>query len=659
MTEPLRFRVHGDNVVECERALSLIAQALELSPVWKTGSIPQAPTFGSASNSLKRNVEIQLLPGHGRWGIDIAAVLRTNGSPLRENADAVITEVLDGGHEEMLLAIEFCGALPAGNNAWQRQGRAFGFGLAGVPYLIYTEIGGLELTASRDARASRLPNPAVPFSLVQFSKDVSETTLPVYEPAPSAPAEVRKTFMPVFSGALGIRIVGESLTRVSSAATLLELEHRTLEMVRLLCERRVRSDGFGIKEWRDILETNEERLTAYVSQNVKWSRRSSEKVQATSTAAEFLSLVASLDLVALGTSSLPFAVLNAVTRMKLAEGIEEIYETASEPLVSWLRSSPESLVLVFVTGFKPRGDDSRPDRGLAPLARMLAGPSSDLMTFLWGPAKHGLLTQLKTNPTLAAASNGLIESILACSNGVLVDSITAEPFSLTRDKSMVRTRTRAPAMKSTMSIPTPGEHDVDSVFHFLLKNPVSEGVFESMCNPPGGDWSGISLLIEKRIEVRWTSLPRVSSSSAKRPDHVVQFSHLGQDALLSVESKQSARYMEEGVGPRLIRYLRDLLKSQPNAERADGDNAWQSYESGVVPSSDISIFSVGLFVFNRIEELASSLIFSDLDVVGAFEFGPEGEVILHVRCKEESQSVLDALVKMVRLSSVNVKVSED
>ena len=45
-----------------------------------------------------------------------------------------------------------------------------------------------------------------------------------------------------------------------------------------------------------------------------------------------------------------------------------------------------------------------------------------------------------------------------------------------------------------------------------------------MCNPPGGDWSGVTLLdFGSGAEYRWTSLPRVSGKDGKRPDHVIEF----------------------------------------------------------------------------------------------------------------------------------------
>src|SRR5689334_14187114 len=117
----MKLRVHGDNVLECERAVRIIAAALgdnralvpQLSgaPLW-------APTFLLMHNT--EPVDVQLFPGYGRWPLDIQEELRNRGAPLREMVDAIVTELHESSvtTEEPILALEFCGALPAGNQAW-------------------------------------------------------------------------------------------------------------------------------------------------------------------------------------------------------------------------------------------------------------------------------------------------------------------------------------------------------------------------------------------------------------------------------------------------------------------------------------------------------------------------------------------------------------
>ena len=93
--------------------------------------------------------------------------------------------------------------------------------------------------------------------------------------------------------------------------------------------------------------------------------------------------------------------------------------------------------------------------------------------------------------------------------------------------------------------------------------------FEGMCNPPGGDWSGFSVLSPDNKEKRWLSLPRESKVIiGKRPDHIFQLSKiLPRPILLIVESKEHSRDLEENVGINLINYVKKLMSFVPNVER--------------------------------------------------------------------------------------------
>jgi hypothetical protein len=157
------LRIHGDNIIECERSLMLLSAALNKEPQFVSQSSTYMPKYKLG------DFYVELLSGHGRWGVDIAQVLANKGGILREGADSYVTEVKDNT-ETILFALEYCSALPAGNNAWQRSGRALSCALAGVPYLYMAEIGGIELDADRKVKAPRFPNPVVPFSYLMFAK---------------------------------------------------------------------------------------------------------------------------------------------------------------------------------------------------------------------------------------------------------------------------------------------------------------------------------------------------------------------------------------------------------------------------------------------------------------------------------------------------------
>ena len=70
---------------------------------------------------------MELLPGFNkntkkRWSGNIFNPLKEAGSFFDETPDAIISRI-EGQNERILLGIEFCSALQAGNQAWQRSAR--------------------------------------------------------------------------------------------------------------------------------------------------------------------------------------------------------------------------------------------------------------------------------------------------------------------------------------------------------------------------------------------------------------------------------------------------------------------------------------------------------------------------------------------------------
>jgi len=163
------LRIHGDNILECERALWLIANSFSAA-VHAIVSPPHLPMYQILQNG-ELLFTVQLFPGYGRWDVNFQEELESYGAPLREASDALVTRIsADERVEELVLALEFCSALPAGNNAWQRNGRALAWAAVGVPYLYFAETGGVELGHDRSVKAPRFPNPIVPFSYLTASK---------------------------------------------------------------------------------------------------------------------------------------------------------------------------------------------------------------------------------------------------------------------------------------------------------------------------------------------------------------------------------------------------------------------------------------------------------------------------------------------------------
>lgn len=130
------FRIHGDNIVECERIMSVIVNTLKPSAVLTSLVSPSTLSVRLEAEFRGRSVNwrFELLPGFNkntkrRWESNIFDALKSAGSFFDETPDAIITSINQREKtERILLGIEFCSALQAGNQAWQRSARALSVG---------------------------------------------------------------------------------------------------------------------------------------------------------------------------------------------------------------------------------------------------------------------------------------------------------------------------------------------------------------------------------------------------------------------------------------------------------------------------------------------------------------------------------------------------
>ena len=79
------IRIHGDNIVECERTLDLISKAYETQAEVCPRSL-YLPTF-KLHIDCDTEITVELLSGHDRWAININNELSKHGAQLREAAD--------------------------------------------------------------------------------------------------------------------------------------------------------------------------------------------------------------------------------------------------------------------------------------------------------------------------------------------------------------------------------------------------------------------------------------------------------------------------------------------------------------------------------------------------------------------------------------------
>ena len=630
-----RIRIHGDNIVECDRCLELIAEAFS-AEARLLPSDPFRPAFAIIREG-RPLFSVDLIPGHGRWHVDLQQMLRAHGAPLREATDVLIAKVSpDGKTELMVAALEFCSALPAGNNAWQRNGRALACAAVGIPYLYFAEVGGVELDGNRSVKAPRFPNPIVPFSYLTASRTYGVACLPIYEPSPSSTAEIRASFAPSFGVAVGRRLVNAIIGGESHAQSEAELTERALLAVEILSAQRSRTDTLRGLEWKELLnqESAQEKARWLERHNIPWVRQTSGKVKISGTFRVLTGLFESASSLAVGAGAIPICLIPQAKCEQLARKVQRLYRGAlGADFIAWLAANAQPLIVVWITGFKPRGDDSRPDRGLVPLARMLFGSEARILSIVSGPGKAKMWRDFRSDPARLANENGLWEAVFNVSDAILADSATLQPSPhaiLTNRQADIRhTMVAFPAVKAPRRFT---EHDVDSVLHLLFTRCAAGRVFEAMCNPPGGDWSGVTLRdFASGDEYRWTSLPRVSGKAGKRPDHVIEIGEQpGRVVLVAIESKDSAVSLEDRVGLRMKKYMQDLIGSPPTISKKVA-GGWALYSGGRVDLVAETI-SAGAFCWCSLANLENSLTRGQLDAAFALEFTSGEEAsLLHIK----------------------------
>ncbi|MGP1354048.1 MAG: hypothetical protein ACTS1Z_12060 [Parasphingopyxis sp.] len=581
------FKIHGDNIVECVRAFDYVAQGLGdlVKDIEGPSESVSCPVYRLIGDGF--DYRFQFLPGFGehRWNQDILAFVKYAGGRLREAADAIITRQSDEDGEIPIAAIEFCGALPAGNQAWQRQGRAFSFAHAQIPYFFVTELGGFELTSDRGRKAERMPNPAVPFSFVSMTQYKGSVCLPVYEANSGARPETYETYGPIFGQDEFLEFLKLAVTGVDPTSAAEGLEEKCVQLVSLLADSKKRQDGLTSDQWRAARQAMDDgqSLPDYLSEQARldWKKTTSIKT-VTESAKEFMEMGSAYS-IGLTSQVLPLSLVPADQRPDFAESMGAIYGDLDDSFRDWVGSSDQHLSIAWINGFKPRGDDARPDRGLPPLARMLVGDTTDLLCFVFGPAPVSHWQALANDPLGLALSNGLWEAILELSDGVLADSSTKPddtPRGYVRDQWSPAASDETLTLAVEPSVQSIGEQDVDTALHVAFEALGADVAFEGMCNPPGGDWSGISFRWEKDAEEhRWLTLPRVSAEGAKRPDHVFAlFGHNEQTICLCIESKERAQSLEKNIGPRLTLYAQALFETAPSIRREAADGAWSIFE---------------------------------------------------------------------------------
>jgi len=574
----IQLSIFGDNILECERMLTLIRKAIpELHALHietKDASGVYTPLITLSNSNLL--VSIQFYPDYkssDRWGDkSILKVLEDNGAKLMEAPDIILTESREG-KEYILLAIEFSSAIPAGNQAWQRSGRALSFSEVFIPYLYITDIGLEELDNNRGVKATRSSSPLVPLSYIKHSQRNKTFVLMVLNPS----------YLLESSEQTSKFIVKDEVTNIVRGIIFKKdikpyLESLELKIGQYLDSYKNIPPNISFMKW---IKLNDSSIESYIkSFKFKYKKKISIK---TPLKASMRLLIANIipNLAISIYNNLPVCLIPSDKRETLAKEIKKLcYPNLDKKIYNWISSNKahnQPLIVCLVNGFKPRGDDARPDRGLVPLARMLFGKNIDILTLVFGQAPLSMQNLFASSPIKLADKNGLWKSILYYSSLTIADSIN---WTLP-DDSVAHFQLKSNSKPlNPIFFTTPGrtpikfnENDIDTVIH--MKFSYHKSIFESLCNPPGGDWSGISFLDKAKNEHRWMSLPRISDKS-KRPDHIFQICHCNQNFIFIIESKEKLSDLlkdKKSLGNDLISYVKKLIKHKSSAIKIN--DVWQ------------------------------------------------------------------------------------
>ena len=421
----MKFHIHADNIVECDRIITLIEKALADDGVSSVGP------YGSAACpvykfELENNfaMEFTCYPGFGRWNQDFMDVIISSGGILREAPDVLLSRV-EGTSEKLLAAMEFSAALSAGNQAWQRHGRAYSFGLAKIPYLYITEIGGYELDTNRKRKSPRTPNPLALFAYLTFSIKGNSPVFPVFIPSPGASKEALSKYGNAFGEPDLLRLIRALLLGQATEQHYNAISDKVLGFVLDIAKSSKRKDTLVAAQWQDAYDALSkgkslvERLI--VQPKISWAKRTTQR-NLTDSVNQLMDITSNY---ATGFTAhdLPLCIIAPANRHKFTSDILSLYPDLATDFRNWLnRDKP--LTICWIRGFKPRGDDSRPDRGLPIMTRMLIGDAQDLLTVVYGPAKANVWEELQNEPNSLSQRNGLWKSIMSVSDAILVDSAT-------------------------------------------------------------------------------------------------------------------------------------------------------------------------------------------------------------------------------------------
>lgn len=632
------FRIHGDNIVECERLYKLISKSIQIQQEKFFFLSPACPSI--KITTINSDVFIfHFFPGFNkntsdRWTSNIFQILKNNGSFLNETPDVLLTEETNEG-EKIRIAIEFCSALQAGNQAWQRSGRAYSTGRSNIcPYLYIIDFVKYELDNKRNRKALRFPNAAIPYSYYNASKNWKYPAIQVYfrseEFQPAFDPSLQNFDTSLFGEKDVYSLLHRIIYDIDTKPVYSILIQKSLKILEFMSPTNS-SKSYNKKDWISIQKNYSGDILAYAKHHnhFPFSKKIAQK-SIIGNNKKFANLVTKYS-IGIASKDLPFGLIPSYNRINFAKELLTLYPKMDNNFFQNLEIEEDLIVCIF-KGFKPHGDDARPDRGILPLITMLTSESTEILTFIYGDTSKSTIKKMDENIVSLADGNGLWSSIVSFSDFIILDAPivpkTAATLNVVRIIENKTNKLNALAAKSqatNMSIfPVPKhytENDVDTFIHIIFSKLIPN-TFEGFCNPPGGDWSGISipdtLNFSYGTEFRWLTLPRVSKNS-KRPDHItILFDLLNKPIIICTESKEYARDLESNIGPALKKYINDLLLYTPSVERRIGSEEWV-ISSSKVNATDFIFATIGCFFAPSTFDLSTIASKCNCDILIGFE----------------------------------------
>ena len=622
-----KIKVYGDNILECERALDLIMEGINFKEGKSKKEFIKGNLFVPTFKIIGKNSYfVTLFPGikKNRWGINVYEELITgNGGTLSEGADALITveEILNSNTvEKPVLAIEFSSALPAGNNSWQRSGRALSFSQANIPYIYVTEIGGNELDSNGNIKAIRWPSSALILSYILNTIRKNTINLISYKLSPVSSKELRTEYSFLKDDHSLQKLVYNAIT----SNDLEECRKEILEIDKIIYNKRAKPEEnyFSINNSFDPNKF----FNKCDIEKLKWKKKIS--IPTSESFKKIKELLNNFCYSSYSRDSLPFGTLPKGRIGYFTRDLSKIYpDDQIKELKNFLKNKNKDVIFTLINGFKPKGEDSRPDRGVIPFIKMLFGNEIPIITIIFGPVPKYHLNRFRDGKySELANSNGLFSTIFTGTDYLIIDTLNNENADSIFIKNDIKnlniiSPSSSNYLKTKLEeLPEKfGENDVDTFIHMFFEHGFDD-IFESFSNPPGGDWSGISIL-KNSFEYRWISLPRAPKNiNVKRPDHIFQ---IDSNTLLSIESKDQYKTLiksEKNVGPNMIAYLEKLLFIRPiNAIRKKGEKYFQSYNKNIDVKEIQQLTSVAFISKNdndiSFSSLRELLSFTNTDMV--------------------------------------------